>query len=138
MSLNLYTVTCSKHTPESFTALLLSEGITDLWDTRWTTSSQFRPEFCKSRMKALVESVGIRYTHHRVLGVPGAERDRLRALPNGEGRAAYLALITRQGANLEHLKGALQSKAALLCACAKGAPCHRLLLAELLGGGCEL
>lgn len=118
---------------------LSAAGVSHLWDVRHSTTSP-NPKmqgWAKSNLAAACKVVGIEYLSRRDLGVPKLLRAELTApgVSDHERREKYAALLEERGVKLEALRAELEGqRVAFLCACkSDGRPCHRFILAELLG-----
>lgn len=117
-----------------------SAGAAHLWDVREHTTmpgGQWS-EWAEKNLRAACQAAGVEYIRRGVLGVPSSLRDQLTApgVTHEQRLAAYASHLRARGVELGTLRDELtaQGGAAFLCACkSDGRPCHRFLLAELLG-----
>ncbi len=118
---------------------LTAAGGAHRWDVRdLTTTGPWSAAWAGKNLQAACEAAGVIYVRRRELGVPKAERGVLLSLPPSERLARYAGLLYGRGVDLgEVLADVLAHPGpAFLCWCrSDGSPCHRFLLAELLGLG---
>lgn len=74
---DFYTIGYEKKTIEQFVELLKSAKVRNLVDARKNPVSQYKPEFNKEKLEAILQECGIDYIHHPKLGVPSEIRRQL-------------------------------------------------------------
>ncbi len=131
--MRLYTIGYHGRTLEQLTQTLVDNGIEVLADSRQLPWSR-KKGFCKSSLKAAVESAGVEYAHDSKWGAPKVLRNELRrAWDYGEFFAGYSKHLDSLNGSLAALAGlALRKKTCLLCMEAEATACHRSILAERL------
>lgn len=142
---DFYTVGYSGSQINNFVENLVKAGIATLVDIRFSPVSRFRPEFCKSNLKASLEARGITYIHKPDWGVP---RD-IRALSIGKRTRDDIWLwydtnvlpnVVKK--NLDEFFNSMEHPVAFMCTEYDPTECHRhrvFLGLEQLGlTGCDL
>jgi uncharacterized protein (DUF488 family) len=117
---------------DQFLAALLSAGIENLVDVRELPLSR-KAGFSKTRLREVLYSIGIKYTHLRPLGDPKAGRQAARAGNYREFLKIYSARLEERDAQeaLEYLTALCETeRCCLLCYEADAAACHRKIVAE--------
>lgn len=108
-----------------------------LVDVRAVASSR-RPGFSKTRLRDALAGAGIDYLHLRALGTPADGRAAARAGRHAEMRRIFAGQLATPEAQAElHALADLVRagrRVCLLCFEADPAHCHRLLVADALGG----
>lgn len=126
----MFTIGYATHTPDSFAARLVDQGVRRLIDVRELPLSR-RKGFSKTALSERLKLDGIEYVHVRAVGNPhrAQKHDIARCLELYEGhlRAAPLAIS-------QVLALVLGAPSALLCVEACAAECHRSVLARMLVG----
>ncbi len=132
----LYTVGHSRHSPESFLALLKRFGVCFLVDIRRHPGSRKFPHFRKENLAPFLEAHGLGYKHLEGLGGwrrprPDSPNTALTS-PGFRGYADHMQTIEFQEALAELLELARRETTAIMCA--EGLPwrCHRWFLSDLL------
>jgi uncharacterized protein (DUF488 family) len=131
----IFTVGHSTRAQEELTAILKEAGVALLVDVRRFPGSRRHPQFGKERLRAALAAEGIGYRHEPDLG---GRREPRADSPNTAWRAAafrgyadHMASPEFQSA-LERLVARPDVPAAVMCAEALPANCHRQLIADAL------
>ena len=115
---------------------LLEAGVAHLIDVRAVPLSR-KPGFSKRQLAAELETAGIRYTNLRGLGTPRAGRDAARRGDVATMRAIFdVQMGTDDAARDLALANAIAADAPTCLLCFERDPlvCHRLAVAEAMGG----
>ena len=134
--LSIWTVGHSTLPIEDFIARLRSFHIEVLTDVRSFPGSRRYPQFNQDRLKASLESAGIRYEHFRELG--GRRRARPDSLnvawrnESFRGYADYMETEEFRAGVARLLKLAGQQRVAIMCSEAVWWRCHRSMISDYL------
>ena len=129
-----FTIGYSGKSIEAFLRMLHDAGVTTILDIRHLPLSRYRPEFSKSNLAAALESSGIRYVHHRDLGIPPHIR-REHGFPNhGESLWEWYdtEVIGNQLDDPDWLTDFADGPSALMCVESDPGDCHRHRLGSAL------
>ncbi len=131
MTTTIYTIGYEKTTIESFLKCLLQNHISEVLDIRELPLSRMQG-FSKTRLRALLESHGVRYRHVRALGCPRQVRYQLRETGEWEQYvASYMHHLNENGEALDEITALTHEESvALLCFERDATRCHRSIVAE--------
>jgi uncharacterized protein (DUF488 family) len=130
----IWTIGYENLMPGALVAELEAAGVRRLIDVRYRPQSR-RPGMSKTRLAALLGSVGIAYEHRKALGTPPDLRHDFHAGRIAAARTAYRVHVeTTAPEALAQLADEMEHgpRTALLCLEADPAGCHRRVIAELL------
>jgi uncharacterized protein (DUF488 family) len=136
----IYTIGYEAVTMAEFTAALTAAGVRRVIDVRALPLSR-RPGFSKTTLAASLAEAGIGYIHLKALGTPKRGRDAAKKGDVATLRAVYdeqLELPEAQAAAAAMLELAAETPSALLCYERDPCHCHRTLLLEAVGQGCDV
>ena len=136
----IYTIGYEATTMADFLAALQRAGVERVIDVRALPLSR-RPGFSKSSLAAHLAEAGIEYVHLKALGTPKRGRDAAKKGDVATLRAVYdeqLELPEAMAEAARMLALAEEIPSALVCYERDPCHCHRTLLLEAVGQGCEV
>ncbi len=136
MTHTLFTIGYEGSIVDSVVTTLRGAGVTHLLDIRAVPQSR-KPGFSKRLLGGTLAAAGIGYTHLRGLGTPKAGRDAVRHGDVAAMHRIFRAHMQEPAAQLDLARAreiAAAEPACLLCFERDHTHCHRLIVAEMLGG----